>query len=147
MRATPAAATLAALAIAGCGATRTITRTVTVSRTVRASTPPPHVLVENLFGVQSWAAAPGKLDFSVDGDFSAAGLKWAGWGGSITAAVGQLEWREYPSQNYTSATGLVVLTGIVECDHKRYYSSAEAEAPGLPSIYQHQLGPTTPCAA
>jgi hypothetical protein len=150
MRATTAAAALAALSIAGCGANKTtITKTVTttVTRTVRAMTRPPHVLIENLFGVQSWVAEPKKLDFSVDGDFSATGLHWASWGGSMTAAVGELEWRDYPSQNYSSAIGLVVLTRIVECNHKRYYSSAEAEAPGLPTIYQHELGPTTPCAA
>jgi hypothetical protein len=67
-----------------------------------------------------------------------AGRRW------MTAAVDELECRDYPSQNYSSATGLIVLTGIVECDHKRYYSSAEAEAPAYRASISMSSGQQPP---
>jgi hypothetical protein len=102
--------------------------------------------MEDPIPTDKWQVAPRFVDFSVDGDLSASRVQWKNWGQPRATAIALVDWRDWPSNRYTSGPGTLEVSGLVSCRGESYYTRAIAKAQGLPKEFRHTSRLATPCS-
>lgn len=138
---------IAAVTLVACGGSDTTvinnTTTVTAEVTTTTEDAAGDAVMMNQ-GSQEFTE-PAEFSFSVNGDLVANDLTWANWGADTAKGSGTFAFRDYPSTRRVEVGGTVAVSGLSECNGKRYYTQAAFSFDSKPPFEPQVSSLPTPC--